>query len=182
MVRACVITSRRSRAPGSRTGWGRPSRALSPAPAGIGSRRRSGANSEPNDSPFWGFPTKNTLDLATAMFPKLMYERLDEMGLDFCVLYPSLGLVGAHFEDEEIRRASCPRAQSVLRRYMGRVPRPHHPGGDDPDAHAARGDRGTRIRGQRAGAQSGADGELRQASDPCRGAPKSRRRPLCVLA
>jgi predicted TIM-barrel fold metal-dependent hydrolase len=58
-------------------------------------------------SPFWGFPTRNTLDLATAMFPELMYERLDEMGLDFCVLYPSLGLVSAHFEDEEVRRATC---------------------------------------------------------------------------
>jgi predicted TIM-barrel fold metal-dependent hydrolase len=57
-------------------------------------------------SPFWGFPTRNTRDLATALFPKLMYERLDEMGLDFCVLYPSLGLVGAHFDDEEIRRAT----------------------------------------------------------------------------
>jgi len=34
-------------------------------------------------SPFWGFPTKNTLDLATSMFPKLMYERLDEMAWIF---------------------------------------------------------------------------------------------------
>jgi predicted TIM-barrel fold metal-dependent hydrolase len=58
-------------------------------------------------SPFWGLPTKNTLDLATALFPKLMYERLDEMGLDFCVLYPSLGLVASHFEEAEVRRATC---------------------------------------------------------------------------
>jgi len=57
-------------------------------------------------SPFWGLPTKNTLDLATSLFPKLMYERLDEMGLDFCVLYPSLGLVAGHFEDAEVRRAT----------------------------------------------------------------------------
>jgi predicted TIM-barrel fold metal-dependent hydrolase len=58
-------------------------------------------------SPFWGLPTKNTLDLATSLFPKLMYERLDEMGLDFCVLYPSLGLVAGHFEDAEVRTATC---------------------------------------------------------------------------
>jgi predicted TIM-barrel fold metal-dependent hydrolase len=58
-------------------------------------------------SPFWGLPTRNTLDLATALFPKLMYERLDEMGLDFCVLYPSLGLVASHFDDDEVRRATC---------------------------------------------------------------------------
>jgi predicted TIM-barrel fold metal-dependent hydrolase len=58
-------------------------------------------------SPFWGLPTKNTLDLATALFPKLMCERLEEMGLDFCVLYPSLGLVAGHFEEAEVRRAAC---------------------------------------------------------------------------
>jgi predicted TIM-barrel fold metal-dependent hydrolase len=57
-------------------------------------------------SPFWGLPTKNTLDLATSLFPKLMYERLDEMGLDFSVLYPSLGLVAGHFEDAEVRCAT----------------------------------------------------------------------------
>ncbi len=68
-------------------------------------------------SPFWGFPTKNTLDLATSMFPKLMYERLDEMGLDFCVLYPSIGLVAAHFEDEEVRRATC----RALNRYCAEI-------------------------------------------------------------
>ncbi len=68
-------------------------------------------------SPFWGFPTKNTLDLATSMFPKLLYERLDEMGLDFCILYPSLGLVTPHFEDEEVRRATC----RGLNRYCAEI-------------------------------------------------------------
>ncbi len=58
-------------------------------------------------SPFWGLPTKNTLDLATALFPRLMCERMEEMGLDFCVLYPSLGLVAGHFEEAEVRRAAC---------------------------------------------------------------------------
>src|SRR5579885_1287421 len=58
-------------------------------------------------SPFWGLPTKNTLDLATSLFPGLMCERLEEMGLDFCVLYPSLGLVAGHFEQAEVRRAAC---------------------------------------------------------------------------
>ena len=36
---------------------------------------------------FWGAPTKNTRDRATAMMPKLMYERLDEFGIDFSVLF-----------------------------------------------------------------------------------------------
>ena len=33
--------------------------------------------------PWWGLPIRNTLDRATAMLPKLMYQRLDEMGMDF---------------------------------------------------------------------------------------------------
>ena len=56
---------------------------------------------------FWNVPTKNTRDLATAMFPKLMYERLEEVGSDFAVLYPGLGLATPVFRDEEVRRASC---------------------------------------------------------------------------
>jgi hypothetical protein len=31
--------------------------------------------------PWWALPTKNTLDRATSMLPKLLYERLDGMGL-----------------------------------------------------------------------------------------------------
>ena len=37
---------------------------------------------------FWNIPTRNTLDLATAMLPELLYQRLDELGSDFVVLYP----------------------------------------------------------------------------------------------
>ncbi|MCH8190088.1 MAG: amidohydrolase, partial [Chloroflexi bacterium] len=32
--------------------------------------------------PWWNLPAKNSLDRATAALPKLMYERLDEMGID----------------------------------------------------------------------------------------------------
>jgi predicted TIM-barrel fold metal-dependent hydrolase len=63
--------------------------------------------------PFWGAPMRNTRDLATAMFPKLLYERLDEIGLDFSVIYPSVGLVFMHLEDERIRRGAC----RALNRY-----------------------------------------------------------------
>ncbi len=31
------------------------------------------------------------IDRATTMLPQLMYERLDEIGLDFALVYPSLG-------------------------------------------------------------------------------------------
>jgi predicted TIM-barrel fold metal-dependent hydrolase len=58
-------------------------------------------------SPWWAVPTKNTLDRATATLPRLLYERLDEIGMDFTVLYPSIGLLPPHLEDEELRRAVC---------------------------------------------------------------------------
>jgi predicted TIM-barrel fold metal-dependent hydrolase len=53
---------------------------------------------------WWGEPAA-TLDRATAMIPRLFYERLDDIGLDFCVLYTSLGLFFVSNPDEEIRRA-----------------------------------------------------------------------------
>lgn len=57
--------------------------------------------------PWWPFPTRNTLDRATAMLPGLLYERMPELGLDFAVLYPTLGLFALSIEDEEMRRAAC---------------------------------------------------------------------------
>jgi predicted TIM-barrel fold metal-dependent hydrolase len=59
-------------------------------------------------TPWWGIPSKNTLDRATIMLPKLLYERLDEIGIDLTVLYPTLGfIVPPLLEDEELRRAAC---------------------------------------------------------------------------
>ncbi len=57
--------------------------------------------------PWWSAPAKQTMDLATALFPRLLYERLDEIGIDFGVVYPSLGLVFLHAEDEHFRRSAC---------------------------------------------------------------------------
>ena len=42
---------------------------------------------------FWAAPAENTRDLATAMLPKLMHERLPEMGIDYAVVYPTIGPV-----------------------------------------------------------------------------------------
>src|SRR5438445_7319484 len=52
---------------------------------------------------WWGEPA-NTLDRATAMIPRLFYERLDDFGIDFCLLYTSLGLFHINNADEQIRR------------------------------------------------------------------------------
>ena len=54
---------------------------------------------------FWALPEANTLDRMTATLPKLLYERSGELGLDFLLLYPSLGLTILALPDAEIRRA-----------------------------------------------------------------------------
>jgi len=56
---------------------------------------------------WWATPARNTLDRATATLPRLLHERMDELGLDFTVLYPSIGLLVFATEDEELRRAAC---------------------------------------------------------------------------
>lgn len=40
----------------------------------------------------WFVPTRNTLDRATAALPRLLHQRMDDLGLDFTVLFPSLTL------------------------------------------------------------------------------------------
>src|SRR3954471_9204726 len=57
--------------------------------------------------PWWGSPARNTRDLATAMFPGLFYERLDELGIDVSVVYPSIGLTFLHLWDGAERRGAC---------------------------------------------------------------------------
>ena len=53
---------------------------------------------------WWGEPA-STLDRATAMIPRLFYERLDDFGIDFALVYTSLGLFYISTPDEELRRA-----------------------------------------------------------------------------
>ncbi len=62
---------------------------------------------------FWGAPTRNTIDRATAMLPGLLYERLDELGLDFAVLYPTAGLSLPRIAESDVRTATC-RAFNIL--------------------------------------------------------------------
>lgn len=56
---------------------------------------------------WWAVPARNTRDFATATMPALLYERMDELGLDFSVVYPSLGLVLLDVADTKLRRACC---------------------------------------------------------------------------
>ena len=68
-------------------------------------------------SPWWAVPAANTLDLATAMLPELLRERLDDLGIDFAVMYSSAGLVFSHVKDEESRRKAC----RALNRYSAEI-------------------------------------------------------------
>jgi predicted TIM-barrel fold metal-dependent hydrolase len=56
---------------------------------------------------WWGIPSANTLDRATAIAPELMRARLDELGVDFAILYgtSSLGMLGT--PDSELRLAAA---------------------------------------------------------------------------
>src|SRR5262245_44410704 len=56
---------------------------------------------------FWGFPVENSLDRVASMVPDLLYRRLDEIGIDFALLYPTLGLSALVNGDDELRPAVC---------------------------------------------------------------------------
>ncbi len=68
---------------------------------------------------WWGLPSANTLDRATALLPRLMYERLDEMGVDVALLYPTYGLTVTATPDDELRIAMA----RAFNRYWPRCTR-----------------------------------------------------------
>lgn len=68
---------------------------------------------------FWDMPTKNTRDLATAMMPRLLYDRLDEFGIDFAILYPTRGLGLPRIPDAPTRQAACRAFNIFSAEYFG---------------------------------------------------------------
>src|SRR5437660_7596090 len=62
---------------------------------------------------FWTRQAGNTLDRATAMMPRLLYERLDEFGTDFAIIYPTAGLRVPRIGDDATRRAVV-RAHNIV--------------------------------------------------------------------
>jgi predicted TIM-barrel fold metal-dependent hydrolase len=82
--------------------------------------------------PFWGEPLRNHgLDLATATFPDLMYRRLDQLGIDFTVLYPTIGINTRGYADAATQRACCRGLSDYYAaHWLGH--RPDDPGGDHP--------------------------------------------------
>jgi len=56
---------------------------------------------------WWAVPSRNTRDFASVSMPSLLCERMDELGLDFGVVYPSLGLVLPDIADAALRLPAC---------------------------------------------------------------------------
>jgi predicted TIM-barrel fold metal-dependent hydrolase len=54
---------------------------------------------------FWGLPSERTEDRMTAMLPRLLYQRLDQFGIDFAIAYPTPGMVMTE-PDAELRQAA----------------------------------------------------------------------------
>ncbi|MBM3504401.1 MAG: amidohydrolase [Alphaproteobacteria bacterium] len=63
--------------------------------------------------PFWIMPARHTLDRATALLPNLMAERMDDFGIDYAIIYTSIGLPFVSLHDDELRRGVC-RALNVM--------------------------------------------------------------------
>ncbi len=55
----------------------------------------------------WWITTGNTLDFASAMLPGLLSERMDELGIDFSVIYPTRCLGANTMSQADLRRALC---------------------------------------------------------------------------
>ncbi|MCH2171333.1 amidohydrolase [Myxococcota bacterium] len=80
--------------PGVRRLWQRPSdREM------LASRTPQGA--------WWGSTTNDPLERATVMCPGILYDRMEDLGLDFCVLYTTNALSTGSIEDPELRVGTC---------------------------------------------------------------------------
>ena len=69
----------------------------------IEQRRRTRAPlASPRLTPLW-----SARNVATSIAPRLLHERLPELGIDFSILYPTHGLGSAGLADDEMRRGVC---------------------------------------------------------------------------
>ena len=75
----------------------------------------------PTQPAWWALPAKNSLDRATAMFPELLYRRLDELGIDYALLYPTYGLIVTAMPETELRR----QVARAFNRYYAEVYAPY---------------------------------------------------------
>ena len=57
--------------------------------------------------PSWLVNSASARDRATTMLPSLIRERLDEFGIDFAIMYTSVGIPISTSDDEELRLGGC---------------------------------------------------------------------------
>src|ERR1700730_10895790 len=70
---------------------------------------------------YWSRQSTNTRDRATAMMPRMLYDRLDELGIDFGVIYPTAGLSIPRIPDDETRRAVVRGFNIVTAEYFAKL-------------------------------------------------------------
>jgi predicted TIM-barrel fold metal-dependent hydrolase len=71
--------------------------------------------------PWWAQPTKLTVDSATSRLPRLLQQRMEEIGLDYAILYPTFCFGFADIPEENERRA----ASRGFNRYLADVYGPY---------------------------------------------------------
>ncbi len=74
----------------------------------LSTRTLAGARESWSSMPsWWGWPSENVVDRATSHIPGLLYERLDDFGIDFTILYPSMTIGLLDIDDAELGSAVC---------------------------------------------------------------------------
>ncbi len=56
---------------------------------------------------WWTQHTEHTAERAISLFPSLFRERMDDLGIDFAVLYPTTALTICSITDDELRQGLC---------------------------------------------------------------------------
>jgi predicted TIM-barrel fold metal-dependent hydrolase len=70
---------------------------------------------------YWSRQSTNTRDRATAMMPRMLYDRLDELGIDFGIIYPTGGLSIPRIADDATRRAVIRGFNIVTAEYFAKL-------------------------------------------------------------
>jgi len=63
--------------------------------------------------PWWGMPVANPMDCASPYLPKLLAKRMEELGMDYLITYPTWGLTVHTIPDDE-DRLICTRAVNEM--------------------------------------------------------------------
>jgi predicted TIM-barrel fold metal-dependent hydrolase len=68
---------------------------------------------------WWGWQCRNTLDRASCHLPKLLYDRLDDIGIDFMLAYPSMVLSYLDVMDLELAQGLCRASNRIFAEEFG---------------------------------------------------------------